>query len=155
MSVMERVQKQETERMDRMREFSEQKEEQPTERWSVNVNALPRLKSTVYELQAECGGAKSCDISVTTWRLCVCLSLHITISISIIHLAFLPSCSFGLLFFSFTNMFFSYSSVGVWPTILGRFIIPQNTSPLLCVCFWDAMLRLQRLKTLLYSHRCN
>lgn len=88
MSVRERVWQQETERMDRMREFSEQKEEQPAEWWSVSVNALSRLKA-VYELQSERGGAKSCDMSFTTWRLCVCFSLHITSSTSIIHLTFL------------------------------------------------------------------
>lgn len=37
----------------------------------------------VSELQAEWGGAKGCDISVTTWRLCVYFSFHIYVHISI------------------------------------------------------------------------
>lgn len=58
---------------------------------------------TVCELQAECGGARSCDVSGTSWRLCVCFGLPITISISIIPSRF--SSSVHRFFFSFTNLF--------------------------------------------------
>lgn len=89
----------------RVRKFSNQQKEQATKWWSDHLNALSRLKSTEYKLQAECGIATLCLVILVLLPGDVCVLAYTFLSSSFI-LFFFHHASF-VFFFSFTKTFFS------------------------------------------------